>query len=497
MCRFARSARLRVQSPAEDAAVRWRPRLTLRVRLALLMVVTVGLIGGLQRLYLDTRVLDEFEDELELRALSFARHLSLESVNLLLEQDLVGLRRLLNDARDAGSDIAYIFILDPKDNILIHTFESEFPDEIRLLNRYRGQEGHQVRRIEVFGEKFRDFAVPLYHGQLGVLRLGVRDKRILTRVRSLGRELSLLLFGIMVVSATAAYLWTSVSLRPLAAITGALERFEPGRHHETIGLHRNDEIGDLAERIDLVTARLHNSHTQMMQTEKMVAAGLMASGIAHEINNPISGLQNCLRRIQAKPDDIAQIREYTAAMLRATEHMEAVVQSLLNFSRSAPKKVELLDLRTVVTRALALSEFRIRKHLVEIRQAVAQHPLWVNGDQAQLVQVVVNVVLNALDAMPEGGLLQIALTANDSQVTLGIRDNGMGIAPEHLQRIFEPFFTTKAVGKGTGLGLAVTQSIVLDHHGRISIDSAPGAGTEVKIQLPLCSKEQQPAHEAA
>jgi two-component system NtrC family sensor kinase len=471
--------------------------LTLGVRSALLMALAVALLGGVNRLYLETRILNELEDELELRALSFARYLGAESVSLVLHQDLVGLHQLLSDARSSGSDVEYAFIMDPTDKVLVHTFESDFPEQLRFLNRYREREGYQVRRIEIFGERFRDFALPLHRGELGVLRLGVRDGRILARVTSVRRELTLLLFGVMALSATAAYMFTYFGLRPLAAITAALRRFEPGRHHEAIIPRRNDEVGDLAREVNLVTARLHNSHGQMMQAEKMAAAGLMASGIAHEINNPISGLQNCLRRIQAKPEDVRQTKEYTTLMLQATEHIEAVVRGLLDFSRSAPKQMCVVDLRGVVTKALHLSAFEIQKNRIDLQQAIPEEPVWVCGDEAQLVQVVVNVVLNAIDAMPGGGVLRVGLHPEDGQVTLRIRDDGVGIPPEHLPRVIEPFFTTKGIGKGTGLGLAVTQGIILDHKGRVDINSSPGAGTEVKIQLPLQPVSQESGHEAA
>jgi len=486
-----------VQRPAEGRVARWRPRLTLRVRFALMMVMAVTLIGGVHRFYLDTRILSELEGELELRTLSFAHHLCAESLSLILNHDVVALDKLLNDAQNTYSDIAYVFILDPRDKVLGHTFESDFPEQLKVLNRYREPDGHQVRRVEIFGEEFRDLAVPVYRGQLGVLRIGVRDRRILSRVTSTRRDLNLLVFAVLALSATMAYLWTDFSLRPLAAITSALERFEPGRHHEKIVPRRDDEIGDLARKINMMTARLHDSHERMMQTEKMVAAGLMASGIAHEINNPISGLQNCLRRIQARPDDVEQIREYTALMLHATEHVEAVVQSLLNFSRSAPKQVDVIDLREVVQQALSLSEFRLGKNRIDLQQATPAAPVWVRGDERQLIQVVVNVVLNAIDAMPAGGVLRVAVEREDGSVALNVRDNGVGIPREHLSRVFEPFFTTKDIGKGTGLGLAVTQGIVLDHDGRISMDSRPGSGTEVKILLPLWTAEEEPVHGSA
>jgi len=486
-----------VSDPDESASLRRRPRLTLRVRFALLLALTVAVFGGVNRLYLETRILRELEAELELRALDLARYLGAESVNLVLRQDVVGLYKLLSDARSTGSDVDYAFVMDPADRVLAHTFDGGFPEQLRFVNRYRERDGYQVRRLDVFGEHFRDFAVPLYHGELGTLHVGVRDGRILARVTSVRRELMAVLFGVMLLSAAVAYVFTYVALRPLAAITGALERFEPGRHCETIVPRRDDEVGDLARKVNAVTARLHASHAHMMHTEKMVAAGMMAAGIAHEINNPISGLQNCLRRIQARPEDVRQIEEYTRLMLQATEHMEKVVRGLLDFSRSTPQQMRVVDVRRIVTTAVRLSTFRLQKNGIDVQQASPAEPLWVRGDEAQLVQVVVNVVLNAIDGMPGGGVLRIALQRENDHVTVRVRDSGVGIAAEHLPHVFEPFFTTKGAGRGTGLGLAVTQRIVLDHKGHIAIASSPGEGTEVRIDLPASTVGQESGDEAA
>jgi two-component system NtrC family sensor kinase len=470
--------------------------LTLRVRVALLMVVAVAVLGGAIHLYLETRVLEELEGELEMRALGVARSLGSESVALILQQDLLALQRLLNDARKNEGDVVYAFAVDQTGHVLAHTFAGDFPADLRFLNRYHGREGFQVQHITVFGERFRDFAVPIYHGDLGVLRLGVRDRRILERVAAVRRELLLFLLGAAVASAGIAYLLTYSALKPLAAITTALGRFQPGKHREIIRPQRNDEVGDLAREINVITGRLHESQRQMMQTEKMAAAGLLASGIAHEINNPISGLQNCLRRIEARPDDADQVREYSALMLQATEHMAGVVRGLLEFSRSKPGEMRVIDLRHAVEKGLHLATLRFEKSRIEVRQLPPAEPVWVRGDEGQLVQVVVNLVLNAVDAMPAGGLLEVDMCLASSSVRLCFKDHGNGIPEEQLPRVFDPFYTTKGVGKGTGLGLAVTHSIVLDHGGSVEIQSRVGVGTEVTVELPVVTVDLEPGLEA-
>jgi two-component system NtrC family sensor kinase len=463
----------------------WQLRIPLRVHFALLMVLAVAVLGGVNRFYLETRLLEKLEGELDARALDLARYLSADSVDLVLQQDVVGLHKVLSDARRSSPDVVYAFVTDPTGQVLAHTFESDFPESIKFINRATETTEYQVRSVRIFGERFRDFAVPLYHGDVGVLRLGVRDGRILEQVAAVRRELMLFLLAAAVVGATAAYFLTYYRLRPLATIIATLERFEPGKHFEPIAVWRRDEVADLAARINEVMARLDASHRQMRHTEKLVAAGMLASGLAHEINNPLSGLQNCVRRIVAVPRDAGRIEEYAEAMLDATKHIERVVCGLLDFSRTTPHKRSRADFRNVLSKGLDLAAYRLEKNGIQLVQKVPEEPVFIFVAQAQIVQVVVNTVLNAIDAMPAGGRLEIMLAQQGTEAALQIVDTGCGIAADHLPRVFEPFFTTKEAGKGTGLGLAVTQSIVTEHGGRIEIRSQPGSGTAVNVVLPL------------
>ncbi|MBI5511126.1 MAG: hypothetical protein HY903_20380 [Deltaproteobacteria bacterium] len=465
-----------------------RSGLSLRARFALLMVAAVAGLGFANRLYTETRVLAEMESELEWRALSLARLAADECVDVLLHADALRLKKLLDSIRNASPDFAYAFVLDPKDRVLGHSFDGELPDALRFLNRHRAATGYHVERLAIFGQTYRDFALPLAAGELGVLRLGVRDERLLDRVAAIRRELLVLLFTVMLAAAGAAYVFTTYSLRPIKTIGAVLERFEPGRRREAIALNRKDELGHLAAQVDAVTLRLHETYRQMSRTEKMAAVGVMAAGVAHEINNPVTGIQNCLRRIQQNPGDAAQTTEYVAVMLQATLHIESVVRGLLEYSRTSVHQKAAVDLRTIVSRAVDLATLRLQKQKVELTRNEPPSPVMIVGDSAQLAQVVINVLLNAIDAMPGGGALQISVVANKATAILRIKDSGTGIADADLPHVFDPFFTTKEAGKGTGLGLAVSHRIVLDHGGGIEIDSAPGSGTEVTVRLPLAAR---------
>ena len=448
------------------------------------MALAVMALGLVNRVYFETRFLRELENELEWRGLGVAGQLAYEAVDLVLYHDFVGLRRLLLSARDSTPDFAYAFVLDPRGNVLAHTFEGSFPTALRFLNRQRGPDETSVQRIEVLGATYRDIGTPLHGGEVGVLRLGVSDARLLARVTVIRHELWIILLTAMVLSSLGAYVLTFVALKPVASIARSLQRFVPGRHREEIPVAAHDEIGELTTEVNEVTHRLDETYRRLAHTEKMVSVGIMASGIAHEINNPLTGIQNCLRRIQAEPSDAEQTSEYVGVMLKATVHIEAVVRGLLDFSRTSASRTVPLDLRQVVSRALELANLRLNNRRVELRREEPSEAVMVLGDPVQLTQVVINLVLNARDAMPDGGELLLRVVPEADAVVLQVHDHGIGIPPELLPRVFDPFFTTKDVGQGTGLGLAVTHGIVTDHHGTIDIKSVVGEGTEVSVRLP-------------
>lgn len=447
------------------------------------MMAAVAVIGGVNHLYLKTRLLEELELELDRRALGIARQTALGATELILYGDIVGLQKLLDSTKVANPEFAYIFVVDRAGQVIAHTFDGRFPAPLRFINRHREPEGYTMTRLQVLGETFRDLALPLQTAGLGQLRLGVRDKRILDIIARISGEVILFLIAGTLLAATGAYLFTWAGLKPFATIVSTLRNFEPGKRREAIVLGRDDEIGDLAQQINEITKRLDATQSQIMRTERLASVGVMASGIAHEINNPITGIQNCLRRIQAKPDNRAQIEEYVDVMLTATEHIAQVVRGLLDFSKGRPQRFARVDLRTVVGRSLELATLRLNQKQIRVERIERDEPVWAVGDSSQLTQVVVNLVLNSIDAMDAGGILELQCMEVGAKPYIRITDQGCGIAPSDLERVFDPFYSTKGAGKGTGLGLAVSHNIVEENGGRLEITSSLGKGTTATVWL--------------
>lgn len=257
------------------------------------------------------------------------------------------------------------------------------------------------------------------------------------------------------------------------------------RNFETVG--RIILLDDITERTEL--------EAQLSQAEKMSSIGLLAAGVAHEVNTPLAVISSYTQMLskQLRGDERLSplLEKITTQTFRASE----IVNSLLNFSRTSGTEFRETDLNAIIRETLALLEHQFKT--AQVHAAVEFDPNLpsILGNESKLQQVFLNLFLNAKDAMTGGGTLRIATEAN-GYVAVSITDSGSGIAPEHLQRIYDPFFTTKGVPKqgqrrGTGLGLAVTYGIIQEHAGKIHVESQVGAGTTFLLEFPMLRK---PAH---
>jgi signal transduction histidine kinase len=233
---------------------------------------------------------------------------------------------------------------------------------------------------------------------------------------------------------------------------------------------------------------LRRTQAQLMQSAKLAAIGELAAGIAHEVNNPlmvITGHAGLLRRRA----ELAAIHPTVDTIEAQATRAATMIRSLLDFARRRPRNLEHVRLREVIERALVLVADKLDGHAVETVRLLDEADPTVFGDRDELTQVFINLVANAADAMPDGGRLTVSTEVRRQDdvayVSARVADTGTGIPPEHRGQIFESFFTTKPEGKGTGLGLAVTLDIVKNHEGTLEVESAPGKGTTMIVNLPL------------
>jgi PAS domain S-box-containing protein len=243
-------------------------------------------------------------------------------------------------------------------------------------------------------------------------------------------------------------------------------------------------MDDITERVDL--------ETQLSQADKLSSIGLLAAGVAHEVNTPLAVIssytQMLSKQLQGDPQKASLLEKITRQTFRASE----IVNNLLNFSRTSGSEIGDVDVNKVIADTLALLEHQFKVAKVEVHNTPEPKLPAIQGNAGRLQQVFLNLFLNAKDAMPGGGTLRVA-TLNGESVSVCISDTGTGIAPEHIQRIYDPFFTTKTAPRegqprGTGLGLSVTYGIIQEHAGKIRVESHPGQGTTFTLDFPLSRK---------
>ena len=313
------------------------------------------------------------------------------------------------------------------------------------------------------------------------------------------------------------FVWRVVG-KPIKALEKGTEHLSQGELGYQIEVQSHDEVGDLAhsfngmslqlraaneeivtwaktleDRVEQKTKELKRAHDHMLHVEKMASIGKMAAVVAHEVNNPLSGIltyAKLLRKWVAsgqvereKREEAMQCLELIASESRRCGEL---VKNLLTLSRTAPMNVQSTDLRTVIDRCLLLVRHPLELGGIQLHLNLAEDVPRVPCDPAQMEQVFLALIMNAIDAMPRGGNLWIetALSNDETEIKIQVRDDGAGIAPDVLAQIFEPFLTTKESGHGVGLGLAISRGIVERHHGRIEVESELGRGTTFTVTLP-------------
>ncbi len=238
----------------------------------------------------------------------------------------------------------------------------------------------------------------------------------------------------------------------------------------------------LASVIDITERR--RLEEQLRRTERIAELGMLASGMAHEIGTPMNVIlgraEYLLKRVTEEP-----IKKSLQIIVTQVERIMRVMNQLLAFARRRPVERRPLDLRETIEASLEMFQERLTRHGIRVEKTFKDDCPKVHADADQMSQVLINLIMNAVHAMPEGGSLRIGLARSNGTVRLTVADTGHGIAQQDLPRIFDPFFTTKEAGKGTGLGLTVVKGIIDEHGGSIWVESEPGKGATFTISLPV------------
>ncbi len=488
----------------------------LRTQLGLFFTVMAGIVlalGGLT-VWGGTRVLRTFSDSLD----SMERVSRIRSLQVLLTRQkasldaffLLGEPRELERFDELSGIVTSRFVeienFSPADQTfrdLNHQYKTVLASAQSVIDLYRrdktkafalatedllpkvGRLFEDVNRVEErLGEDVRE-------GRIRIKDLVVKGGRIVMAFGLLGA-----LAGFFFALGTFRSL--TRSLRVLQAGAAA---FGSGQWDHRIHLPTRDEMGELARSFNEMANNIKQLEMQTVHMHRMSAVGQLAGGVAHEINNPLTGVLGQAQILLDKMAAEDPRRSHIEKIERAAVRCKRIVRSLLDFSRQKETQFTDVNLNETVEATLELCEPDLQNNRVAVLKDLSVSVPPISGHAAQLQQVFLNLVTNAIQAMPQGGTLTISSQAGFFQLPAGAEgkrteaveirfaDTGVGIASEHLNHLFEPFFTTKEIGKGTGLGLSVSLGIVRNHGGDIQVESAGlGRGATFRVLLPVSSE---------
>lgn len=467
----------------------------LRLRILLTLLVPLAIFAPVTVTIVFRAINTAITEQADARGVALARQIAAITVDELLTGERFAAERLMLDVVASQPDVDYAFIVGEDHTLLAHTFKDGFP--LDLMAAHTTSRGERAALTVRMGDRdVHDLMAPVVGGVAGHVHVGISTHSAVASSRLVLSRLSLIGAGVVLTGFLVTLVLSSRVLRRLNRLSAAAEAVGSGDLSARVADAGEDEIGRLATAFDQMAERLDSARgdrertfQRLAQSEKLWAVGRLAAGVAHEINNPLSGVLHCVEALQKNDRDEAKRKSYYGLVADGVGRAQRVVRQLLEYSRQHELEPSEVDLGLLVPRVLELLAPSFEQSRVRLAfEAQPDLPL-IRADVHAIEQVVLNLVLNALDAMPNGGNLDVSVQRRGEFLVVRVEDTGSGIAPESLGRIFDPFFTTKSGSGGSGLGLSVSLGIVERHGGSIDVESEPGSGTAFEVRLPLAGPE--------
>jgi len=334
---------------------------------------------------------------------------------------------------------------------------------------------------------------------IGILYVGMLEQRFVDIKRNTILVFLCITMAGAIISLVVAYFLAADLVKPIRRLVTASHELSKGNFSYRVEPMSTSEIGELERTFNFMASSLkerdddlkEQTQRQLIQSEKLASVGRLAAGVAHQINNPLTGvLTYSSLLLKKKPEDDPD-REDLQVIVDETMRCREIVKGLLEFSRQAEPQKEAVDINDIISHSLSLTKNQALINDVKFTTELSDQLPKIVVDGTQVQEVFLNIILNAIDAMPEGGTLRAIsnLADNGQFVEIRFADTGCGITPENLDKVFDPFFTTKDASKGTGLGLAVAYGVIEKHRGKIRVESKVGKGTTCIIELPVNASE--------
>ena len=438
---------------------------------------------------------------------------------------LVGTRLDTMAAEFKSLSLSDVILLSP-DGALLATTMPQMGEGIEVVELTPGQvdsllQQPLTRSFELYGRDYEAEYVPWQVREEPQAILGVvLPRNFLVAAESTSRIGFSALFGVGTVAIIVlGYVLAQSIARPILKLRTMAQAVASGDLQQESGLRRRDEIGDLAQAFDVMTGRLQartaeaerlygeavernrqlaemyqrlqQAQMQLVQSEKLAAVGQLTAGIVHDVKNPLAVIKGMAEELLEDSNGRPEVEEAVQVIRDNATRANAIVTDLLKFARQSTPQLTQRDLRETVEGSLRLTGYLLRKGGVRVEQKIPDREVPIVYDAQQVEQVLINLIQNAVQAMPKGGKLEVELRHRDGGAEIRVRDTGTGIPADVLPKIFDPFFTTKPEGQGTGMGLSVSYGIIARHGGQIEVESQVDEGTTFVIRLPERPPEGQ------
>jgi len=394
-------------------------------------------------------------------------------------------------------ELLYIAILDEEGRVISHNNIAEYG---KIYSDPLTQEAVQaeetvIRQYSVAGHNVLDFGVPLLISKKrwGTLKFGISLAKVEHEAYTTIKRVIIFTIVLLFAGFAIILFLSKRFLGPITQLAGTMEQTRGDYLDVKVAVKGHDELAVLGERfnsmierIKLANEELKKTHEKLIQSEKLASVGILAAGVAHEINNPLGGLFNCLQMLRQNPDNEEFREKYLGLIREGLDRIESTVSKLLWMSKKHEHAPVVVNIRNAVDSVYSFIEYKIKKGKILFVNEIPED-MRIIIDVHDIQQILINLFINAIHAMKDGGMLSVRGYQEESSVKIEVKDSGCGIAPENIGRIFDPFFTTNLTGEGTGLGLWLTYEIVRNYNGEISVESETGKGSRFMIRFPVNS----------
>lgn len=399
--------------------------------------------------------------------------------------------------RDYDYGVRSVMVVDKDGTVLAHSDMTEFGrryDDGSLKDAF-SQLKPNVAEKAYKGERSLLITAPLNIDtkMWGALRIVLSLEEMYADIRKLQREIFLISVGVLILALGVLKIAARKLSKPIIHLTRTMDNIRSHGDLQIVPVlaRRDDELGKLQNSFFWLLQRLSEADRernkaieQLAQNEKLVSIGYLASGVAHEINNPLGGITICFKNLANLTPRTPEAGTLTMAIEDGLKKIKVIVEQLLDFSRASKTEKKPVDLNSLIRRLLVLFQYEAQKREIRIDLDLDRDIPSCVADENKISQVFMNLITNALQAMGDGGSLHISTALEENCCRIAFSDTGEGIAPENIPCIFDPFFSTKKIGEGTGLGLSVSRGIIEQHQGSLQVDSEPGRGTTFTIRIP-------------